>query len=93
MRVPGIARAALAACVLLGVTVRADDAPGGPFAAVQEAAARNQAALRHYSWIQTTQISVKGEVKSTKVESVLYGPDGTQQKIADPELISYLRAS
>ena len=42
--------------------------------------ARNQAALRQYTWIQTTQISVKGDVKATKVESVLYGPDGQQQK-------------
>ena len=74
----GYAFAALA-LMALAITTRAD-APQGGFAAAAEAAARNQAALRQYTWIQTTQISLKGEVKATKVESVLYGPDGQQQK-------------
>jgi hypothetical protein len=74
----GCAFAALA-LMALAITTRADTPQGG-FAAAAEAAARNQAALRQYTWIQTTQISLKGEVKATKVESVLYGPDGQQQK-------------
>jgi hypothetical protein len=49
-------------------------------AAAKEAAAKNQQALRHYSWITTTEISVKGEVKNTKIESCQYGPDGKVQK-------------
>lgn len=49
-------------------------------AAVKEAAARNQKALRAYSWIATTELSVKGEVKNTKIESCKYGPDGKVQK-------------
>ena len=52
-------------------------------AAAKEAAARNQQALRAYSWITKTELSVKGEVKNTKIESCKYGPDGKVQK---PEL-------
>ena len=49
-------------------------------AAAKEAAARNQQALRSYSWITKTELSVKGEVKNTKIESCQYGPDGKVQK-------------
>jgi hypothetical protein len=49
-------------------------------AAIKEAAARNQQALRSYTWITKTEISVKGEVKNTKIESCQYGPDGKVQK-------------
>jgi hypothetical protein len=82
MQVGRIATLTLATLSLIGLafTARAGEAQGGPFAAAKEAAARNQAALRQYTWIQTTQISLKGEVKATKVESVLYGPDGQQHK-------------
>jgi hypothetical protein len=48
--------------------------------AAKEAAARNQQALRSYSWITKTELSLKGEVKNTKVESCQYGPDGKVQK-------------
>ena len=50
------------------------------------AAARNQQALRAYSWITKTELSVKGEVQSTKIESCKYGPDGKVQKtlLTDP---------
>lgn len=49
-------------------------------AAAKQAAAQNQQALKQYSWIEKTEISLKGEVKSTKVESCQYGPDGKVQK-------------
>jgi hypothetical protein len=49
-------------------------------AAAKEAAARNQQALRSYSWITKTELSVKGDVKNTKIESCKYGPDGKVQK-------------
>jgi hypothetical protein len=49
-------------------------------AAAKEAAARNQQALRAYSWISQTELSFKGEVKNTKIESCQYGPDGKVQK-------------
>jgi hypothetical protein len=45
-------------------------------AAAKQAAAQNQQALRSYSWLEKTEISLKGEVKSTKVESCRYGSDG-----------------
>lgn len=49
-------------------------------AAAKEAAAQNQQALRSYSWITKTELSLKGEVKNTKIESCRYGPDGQVQK-------------
>jgi hypothetical protein len=49
-------------------------------AAAKEAAARNQQALRSYSWITKTELSLKGEVKNTKIESCQYGPDGKVHK-------------
>jgi hypothetical protein len=51
-------------------------------AAAKESAARNQQALRSYSWLEKTEMSVKGELKSTKVDSCRYGPDGKVQKTA-----------
>jgi len=51
--------------------------------AAKEAAARNQQALQSYSWISKTSLSVKGEVKNTKIESNQYGPDG---KVVKTEL-------
>jgi hypothetical protein len=51
-------------------------------AAAKEAAARNAQALRSYTWLEKTELSVKGEVKATKVDSCRYGPDGKVQKTA-----------
>ncbi len=70
---------ALGALCVLGTPFGAS-ADDGPFSAVKAAAERNQAQLRHYSWISTTQVSYDGNVKNTKVESVSYGLDGAQQK-------------
>ena len=49
-------------------------------AAAKQAAAQNQQALLSYSWLSKTEISLKGEVKNTKVEQCRYGPDGKVQK-------------
>jgi hypothetical protein len=49
-------------------------------ASAKEAAARNQQALRAYSWLEKTEISYKGEVKNTRVDACRYGPDGKVQK-------------
>ena len=49
-------------------------------AAVKQAAAANQQELRSYSWLEKTELSLKGEVKVTKVDSCRYGPDGKVQK-------------
>ncbi|BCS34045.1 hypothetical protein TBR22_A32740 [Luteitalea sp. TBR-22] len=45
-------------------------------AAVKQAAAANQQELRTYTWLEKTELSLKGEVKATKVDSCRYGPDG-----------------
>src|SRR5512139_3831739 len=49
-------------------------------AAVKQAAAVNQQELRSYTWLEKTELSLKGEVKATKVDSCRYGPDGKVQK-------------
>ena len=48
-------------------------------AAVKQAVAANQAALRQYRWTETTQFSLNGEVKSTKQSACQYGADGKPQ--------------
>jgi hypothetical protein len=55
-------------------------------AAAKQAAAHNQQVLRGYTWIEKTELSLKGEVKNTKLNSCRYGPDGKVQKtlISDP---------
>jgi hypothetical protein len=49
-------------------------------AAIKESLAKNQAALKQYTWIETTQISMKGEVKKEEQKQCQYGPDGKVQK-------------
>jgi hypothetical protein len=77
--IPGIVLAALA---LIGMPRLEAQAPElqQKLAAARESAARNQQALRSYSWLEKTELSVKGEVKNTKVDAVRYGPDGKVQK-------------
>src|SRR5206468_1603088 len=48
--------------------------------AIKESLAQNQAALRTYSWIETTEISLKGEVKKKEQKQCSYGADGKVQK-------------
>lgn len=49
-------------------------------AALKQSVVMNQQELVQYSWIDKTELSVKGEVKNTKLESCQYGPDGKIQK-------------
>ena len=49
-------------------------------AAAKQGAAANQKALRSSSWVEKTELSLKGEVKNTKVDMCRYGPDGKVQK-------------
>jgi len=74
--VTGIALATFALLVMpLGAQDVAKDVQQ-KLAAAKAAAARNQKALRSYSWIETTELSLKGEVKNNKVDMCKYGPDG-----------------
>ena len=49
--------------------------------ALKASLAASQAALRHYQWIETTNISLKGEVKSSTQKRCYYGVDGVLQKV------------
>ena len=72
---------ALAAFALLVVPIGAQDVQQ-KLAAAKEAAARNQQALRSYSWLEKTELRLKGDLKNTKVDMCKYGPDGKVQKTA-----------
>src|SRR5206468_3015647 len=53
-------------------------------AALKQSLARNQAALRQYTWVETTEISLKGEVKKQEQKQCSYGADGKVQKTLIP---------
>lgn len=53
-------------------------------AELKQSIAQNQQALKQYSWVETTQISLKGEVKKTTQKQCSYGPDGKVQKVLMP---------
>lgn len=67
-------------CVLVGAS--AASAQGikqelqQKLATVKESVARNQAALRQYSWTEHTDMSLKGEVKKSTDNLCRYGADG-----------------
>jgi hypothetical protein len=49
--------------------------------ALKQSLAQSQKNLRSYQWVETTTVSLKGEVKSTTQNSCYYGADGTLQKM------------
>ena len=51
-------------------------------AAVKQAAAENKQKLRQYQWVETTQLTLKGDAKPPTKNSCQYGPDGKVQKTA-----------
>jgi hypothetical protein len=51
-------------------------------AAAKQAAAENKHKLRQYQWIETTQLTLKGDAKPPSQQSCQYGPDGQVQKTA-----------
>jgi len=77
---------ALIAIALLVAPAGAQDVKQ-KLAAAKEAAARNQQALRSYSWLEKTELRLKGDLKNTKVDMCKYGPDGKVQKtpVVEPE--------
>jgi hypothetical protein len=48
--------------------------------AVKQSMAENQQKLRQFQWIETTQLTLKGDAKPPTKNSCLYGPDGQVQK-------------
>ena len=49
-------------------------------AAVKQSMAANTQKLHQYQWIETTQLTLKGDPKPPTEDSCQYGPDGTVQK-------------
>jgi hypothetical protein len=49
-------------------------------AAVKQAAAENKQQLRQYQWIETTQLTLKGDAKPPSQNQCQYGPDGQVKK-------------
>ena len=49
-------------------------------AAVKQSTAENKQKLRQYQWIETTQLTLKGDAKPPTRNSCVYGPDGQVQK-------------
>ena len=50
-------------------------------ATFKQAVQQSMAGLRKYEWIETTTVSLKGEVKSQKQNRCYYGADGKIQKV------------
>lgn len=69
--------------VLTAATALAQD-KGTPLqqrvAAIKASIAQNQAQLKQYTWTETVEISLKGEVKKRNQNACAYGPDGKVQK-------------
>ena len=66
--------------LLAGAVLAQGDAAQAGAAALKESLAQNKAKLRQYSWIETTVISLKGEVKKQEQKQCYYGADGKVQK-------------
>jgi hypothetical protein len=49
-------------------------------AVVKQAVADNQQRLHQYQWVETTQLTLKGDPKAPSQNMCRYGPDGTVQK-------------
>src|SRR5215472_15350892 len=72
----------LAALVLLSTLSTQSQNPElqEKLAAVKQAAAENKQRLQQYQWIETTQLTLKGNQKPSTQTSCRYGPDGQVQK-------------
>jgi hypothetical protein len=77
-----------AACgtLALSVTLSLAQTPAGPdrAAALKQALASNKAALRQYTWVETTDITLKGEDKKQERKQCVYAADGTVTKTPLP---------
>lgn len=71
-----------ALALILQPPARAQSPVEQKVALVKEAVAQNKAALLHYVWTETTNVSLNGEVKKTTNYQCMYGPDGSVQKTA-----------
>jgi hypothetical protein len=81
-------RTALIATVILTATLPATAQTGvqagrdlqQKLSAIKQSAAENQQKLHKYQWIETTQLTLKGDTKPATQSMCVYGPDGKVQK-------------
>jgi hypothetical protein len=83
----GVIKLGVSTVMLAAVTLWSQDQAGAGKEALQQRVAElkqsiaaNQAKLRTYQWVETTEISLKGELKKRQQKECLYGPDGKVQK-------------
>jgi hypothetical protein len=50
------------------------------FAEIRQSVAQNRERLRHYAWVESTEVRLKGEAKKMQQNNCSYGPDGNIQK-------------
>ena len=72
--------ACLALLVAFAPTAAAQQSPADRVAAIDQWLAHSKARLKGYQWMQTTVVTLKGDVKSTKVSRCYYDATGTLQK-------------
>ncbi len=79
---------ALALFVVIGLPIALAQAGGGgnpelqqKLMALKQSAAENKQMLHRYQWIETSQVTLKGEQKPEKVYQCSYGANGQVQKI------------
>jgi hypothetical protein len=68
---------------MLTITVPATSQSGEvqqKLAAAKQAAAENRQRLHQYQWVETTQLTLKGDAKPPVQNGCVYGPDGTVHK-------------
>src|SRR5688572_20061144 len=61
------------------VTTAQNPSPEQRIAAVRQAIQQNQSKLRSYQWLETTEVSIKGELKNRRQAECRYGADGIQK--------------
>jgi hypothetical protein len=82
MRVKSVVMCLAALCsVVFAQQPEAATAKQQKITSLKQSLAKNQAALKQYAWTETTQISLKGEVKKQEQKECQYGPDGKVQKM------------
>src|SRR5215471_8546238 len=79
-----IATASAALCVYLSPVFAQAPAGEDRAAALKQALAKNKAALRQYTWVETTVITLKGEEKKEERKQCQYAADGTVTKTPMP---------
>lgn len=84
---PGTIAAVLLVCLACLSPAFAQTSGGGAdrLAALKQALAQNKAALKQYTWIETTEITLKGEEKKQERKQCVYAADGSVTKTPMPD--------